>query len=193
MFAYLVDEITFPSTLQEIGNNAFSICMSLKGLELPEGLHTIGNNAFGMLEDSWPVRPPKETNRVYIPASVQYIGENAFDVLRLRHFEVAAGNPFYASLDGALTNASQDAILQPYSDGSGVYYVPEGIRTISWEMTRFLDVFKSEELLQYHFILPSSVTDFPVEPYDGDKPLVFHCPSDSPAEASGYILFRSQR
>ena len=58
-----------PDTLEEIQDEAFSGCISLRGMDLPDSLRHIGEQAFfgcASLE------------AVHIPASVEYIGQDAF-------------------------------------------------------------------------------------------------------------------
>ena len=56
--------------VETIGDEAFAWCIRISNpIELPEGLRTIGNNAFG--DCSW-------LSEVYLPASVEAIGERAF-------------------------------------------------------------------------------------------------------------------
>lgn len=91
-----LNNLEFPSTLRTIGFNAFSYCSSLSRVVFNEGLKTIDDNAFlsdsnsniGLKEFTLPSTLEsigakafrdmrKET--VFIPASVKYMGEGAFD------------------------------------------------------------------------------------------------------------------
>ena len=62
--------IKLPSSLQSIGNNAFSNCYNITSIELPNDIQSIGNyafeNCFGITE-------------IDLPNSLVSIGENAFD------------------------------------------------------------------------------------------------------------------
>ena len=63
-----IETITLPSSLKEIGCEAFRWCRKLKEIALPEGLEIIG---IGCFRDT----AIKEIN---IPSSVKTIGESAF-------------------------------------------------------------------------------------------------------------------
>ena len=58
-----------PGTLEEIRDEAFSGCISLRGLDLPGSLRHIGGEAFSDCAS---------LEAIHIPASVQHIGQNAF-------------------------------------------------------------------------------------------------------------------
>ncbi len=63
-------EITFPSSLKEIGRLAFLNCLALEKVDLPEGLETISEMAFGLCFN---------LAELEIPSSVREIGPDAFN------------------------------------------------------------------------------------------------------------------
>lgn len=62
-------ELTIPSTVKTIGNEAFSYMRRLKKVNLPEGLETIGERAFTLCE---------KLEECKIPSTVKSIGSSAF-------------------------------------------------------------------------------------------------------------------
>ncbi|MBR6766589.1 MAG: leucine-rich repeat domain-containing protein [Clostridia bacterium] len=85
--------VDFPSTLRSIGSRAFAGGVHIKHLDLPEGLESMGSEAFHsamFLSDTLDLPEGLKTigdrafadcswmSEVYIPASVETIGENAF-------------------------------------------------------------------------------------------------------------------
>lgn len=66
-----INVVNFPSTLEEIGGNAFSNCSELMmELSLPESLRTISSRAF---------QNTKIQGTLYLPSSLEFIGEGAFN------------------------------------------------------------------------------------------------------------------
>lgn len=66
----LSGNLSIPSTVTRIGENAFSYCQFKGGLNLPANLTYIGDRAFCYCQ--W------MTGSLYIPDSVTYLGESAF-------------------------------------------------------------------------------------------------------------------
>lgn len=63
-----INEVSFPSTITVIGDNAF-MHSSLETLNLPNGLNHIGKMAFAQCQ---------QLTKIFIPGSVKFIGERAF-------------------------------------------------------------------------------------------------------------------
>lgn len=95
--------VQFPSTLRTIGSDAFRLCISLKEITLPEGLQTIEAGAF----TSCSIKPGIKVD-IRIPASVEYIGEEAFAITGIDRIEVDPNNPHYFSRDGVLYKRNSD-------------------------------------------------------------------------------------
>ena len=66
----MLESITIPNSVSEIGNEAFRQCESVKEITIPESVSKIGELAF------WCCDSLKE---ITIPESVTEIGEDAFD------------------------------------------------------------------------------------------------------------------
>ena len=74
--------VTLPDAVTSIGAGAFRNCVFLDSADLPEGLETIGDEAF------------RNTNlqKVILPDTLEYIGENAFTVNHPLGFIVSEGS-----------------------------------------------------------------------------------------------------
>ena len=66
---YLLREVVLPDTLEEIGDDAFSGCVSLDTIRFPEGLKRIGDSAF------WDCDALEE---IVLPQSLEVIASDAF-------------------------------------------------------------------------------------------------------------------
>ncbi len=179
-------EVFFPDSLTSIGNYSFYGCTSLQAPTLPDGLTFIGRNAFGAQNYTLPLGNTIPQQTIRIPSQVKFIGFTAFDLFPSRVFEVDPENAYYASLDGALTNAAKDSLHQPASDGSGLLVIPEGIRYFDWANVDILDNYIISYDQPYEVVLPSTITQFPADDYSGTNPLLFHCPIGSPAETYAF-------
>ena len=77
-----LNKVYLPNTLEKIGVSSFDRCQSLQLVQIPEGLHSISSKAFhnsGM-------------ESLYIPKSVNWIGEHALCNCPLRAIEVSKDN-----------------------------------------------------------------------------------------------------
>lgn len=115
--------IVFPSTLKEIGADAFD-GTDLVDVTLPDGLTTIGRWAFAQSDI---------IETVTIPASVSMIGEGAFcGDTGLRSIQVASGNKNFISRDGVLFSSDMKTlILYPEGKTGPSYSVPDGVTKIN--------------------------------------------------------------
>lgn len=68
-----LEHVEFPSTLRVIGPRAFMLRNSLDSVILPEGLEEIGSRAF------YKTGYHSSNFKLYVPQSVKYIGEEAFE------------------------------------------------------------------------------------------------------------------
>ena len=117
--------IQFPDTLETIENYAFYGCENLSELALPNSLRWIGTGAFGT-HRFWN-DPSGSSVSFVIGSQVDYIGKNAFAGYKFTGFSVLPGNGNYHSMDGYLTNAAEDYILQAPTGISGYITIPDGI------------------------------------------------------------------
>lgn len=78
-------------------------------------------------------------NKVTLPACTEFVGAKAFDCKELESIEVAEGNPYYTSVEGALFSKDMKTLcFVPYNNqqpintdmGQGFYNVPEGVTHI---------------------------------------------------------------
>jgi hypothetical protein len=96
-----IGEIAFPSTLREIGANAFVNCNFIGPypFDFPEGLQTIGDNAFAIeMQDS------KKDCDMIIPQSVTYVGANAFQGRSLDEITINCAEFDYSALKSVVVN-----------------------------------------------------------------------------------------
>ncbi|MBQ2851354.1 MAG: leucine-rich repeat domain-containing protein, partial [Thermoguttaceae bacterium] len=117
-------EVSFPSRLQTIGDDAFSGCFSLLEVSLPEGLQTIGDDAFSGCSS---------LTEVSLPAGLQTLGDRAFYGCKsLLNFGVAKGNANFRSVDGVLFSADGKKLLKyPCGRQKTEYVVPDGVVEIA--------------------------------------------------------------
>lgn len=101
-------ELSLPSSLKKIGNNAFCDVLLYCELELPENLEYIGDGAFSTTD--------MHNDVIYIPASVEHIGLLAFLEDTDKKFEVDEKNAYYSSDEGGiLYNKDKTKIIScPY-------------------------------------------------------------------------------
>lgn len=85
-------QVTIPSEITYIGNNAFSNCNTLKEVTIPEGIKGIGSSAFSGCETLEKINIPssikwiepraflncKSLNKIEITGNLEYIGDSAF-------------------------------------------------------------------------------------------------------------------
>ncbi|MBR6417125.1 MAG: leucine-rich repeat domain-containing protein [Bacteroidales bacterium] len=113
--------VSFPSTLESIGDHAFMETGLGGELRLPEGLISLGNGAFSgcaFLE------------KVFIPKSLKYLDSGAFSYcVRLSGFEVERGNPHIDS-KGECLLSDNGTILRA---GCRFSEIPEGVKYIGEE------------------------------------------------------------
>ncbi len=100
-----LETVTIPasSSLETIGNEAFSECINLKNINLPTSLKTIGRWAFSdchSLESLW------------IGPLVDSIGLNSFNAEQLADFAVDPANEHYASEDSVLYNKDKTTLIK---------------------------------------------------------------------------------
>ena len=117
VIGYGLVEITFPSTLREIGDEAFYGCTRFESLDLPENLESIGMAAFGKDEIDF-YSGDLENNtlpEVYIGAKVGWIGEQAFAAYLVEEFQVAEDNWYFSTRDGMLMTKNGNESVDIYA------------------------------------------------------------------------------
>ena len=117
VIGYGLVEITFPSTLREIGDEAFYGCTRFESLDLPENLESIGMAAFGKDEIDF-YSGDLENNtlpEVYIGTKVSWIGEQAFAAYLVEEFQVAEDNWYFSTRDGMLMTKNGNESVDIYA------------------------------------------------------------------------------
>ncbi|MDY6391708.1 MAG: leucine-rich repeat domain-containing protein [Bacilli bacterium] len=90
---------------------------------MPEGYQAIGDEAF---------EGCKKLTSIALPASLNYIGENAFSGTEGNlAFTVADGSGFYSALDGVLFNQSKTTLISYPQGKSGAYVIPETVTALA--------------------------------------------------------------
>lgn len=109
--ASCVENITFPDSLLEIGDDAFSGCICLKNIYLPHKLTGIGTRAFMGCDG---------ISELVIPKSIEYIGDEAFAFCRNlkrvflpTHFEIGQ-NVFHHNHPGIIITKYQKGEDLPF-------------------------------------------------------------------------------
>ena len=180
-------EVIFPEGLTAIGNYAFYDCTDLRIPVFPEGLRKLGVHCFDT--GDWAFEPeeiPKEQAVIRIPASLEYIGDHAFDLFINTRFEVSGDNRHYSTAGGALTNKAGDTVYYIATDPDFRAVYPEGTVEFREDV---MDVYAGVNILAGNVVrkifLPESMTKFPerVSNYrNKDEHAVYHCPAGSEAE-----------
>ena len=180
-------EVILPEGLRKIGNYAFYDCTSLQVPVFPEGLEELGMHCFDT--GSWSFDPeeiPKEQSVIYIPASLEKIGDHAFDLFVGTRFEVSGDNRHYSGVDGALMNKAGDTVYYIATDPELRAIYPEG--TVEFSEAP-MDVYDGVNTLAGNVVrqiyLPASMTKFPKGLYsykNSDHYAIYHCPAGSEAE-----------
>lgn len=135
-------EVVIPSTIKEI--DGFTLCSSLKSIELPEGLLSIGIQAFADCD---------LLQTVTIPSTVTEIEMGAFQCCdTLTEINVAHGNNNFVDVDGVLFTKDMKTIIQyPLGKTQTSYVVPSTVETIGYK------AFDEVENLE-NIILPEGLT-----------------------------------
>ena len=144
-----VREVVLPETVKTIENGAFCGC-ELDTLELPESLEYIGIEAFGTPYGDDVFESTGTLSSVRLGKNVSFIGERAFDYLRLKEFFVDEENTVFSSLGGFLASKNGDVLLSVPSMSQWSVTIPEGVTRIAKSACT-----QSEEVLNFH--IPDSV------------------------------------
>jgi hypothetical protein len=120
--------ITIPNSVTSIGEEALSGCPSLTFITIPNSVTIIGEYAFSFCSG---------LTSISIPHSVISIGMGAFYVCEnLTSFDVDPDNPNYSSVDGVLFNKLQDILLECPDAKTGSYTIPNTVTSIGEEAFR---------------------------------------------------------
>ena len=148
-FAELICKVVLTEGNHRVENFAFTELPNLEEVYLPETLESIGASAFGGC-------PKLKT--IYIPAAVDYIARAAFaGCASMTHITVANDNPYFSTVDGALTNKEQTELIQVPGGASGSYTIPASIAVIL--PGAFMDCHKLTEVVfpDYFDTIPSDI------------------------------------
>lgn len=131
--------ITIPSTVTEIGEQAFMYCKWLESIDLPSSVTTLKRNAFFGCQRLVSVQLPSQLQvvpsccfasctslqTITIPASVNAISSDAFKSCNaLSSFVVEAGNTVYCSYDDVLYTADSTQIVAFPQGKTGSHTTP---------------------------------------------------------------------
>ena len=110
--------LTFPSSLQSIGDSAFRCCSSLTSLTLPSSLQSIGGGAF---------RGCSSLTSLTLPSSLQSIGGGAF--IGCTSLRSVICNQFYKVIGQMLLSSDGTQVIAYWGENSEVT-IPEGVQSI---------------------------------------------------------------
>jgi hypothetical protein len=120
-YAGLAINVVIPSDVYAIADIAF-YGSRITSVVMGETLQSIGRQAFAEC---------RNLESVSIPASVTYIGDDAFDRAGVSAINVAAGNAVYSSVDGVLFTKDKSQLLQyPMEKTAAAYNIPDGVEKI---------------------------------------------------------------
>ena len=112
--------VTIPSGVKEINYGAFDSCSGLTSVTIPEGVTYLGA-AFDTC---------RSLTSVKLPASLTSIGTPFVGCRGIKSFEVAAGNPAYASKDGLLLTKDGKILLRYPPGKTGPCSIPSSVTCI---------------------------------------------------------------
>ncbi len=114
--------VTIPNSVTEIGRVAFSRCSSLTSVTIPNSVTEIGEYAFSGCDS---------LTSVTIPNSVTYIGTAPFGrCSSLEEILVEEGNTEYTSEDGVLFNNGITTLIQCPGAKKSSYAIPNSVTAI---------------------------------------------------------------
>ena len=149
-----LESLTIPEGVLYI--DAFSGCIGLKSVSLPDGLVGIGESAF---QNCIKLTDPS------IPASVLSIGKQAFaGCMGITGFNIDAANPNYTTSDGVLFDKSMTTLIQCPARKTGDYIIPDSVKNLAD------GAFSNCKLLEI-ISIPSSVTEIGSSVFQGAESL----------------------
>jgi len=132
----------------KIGEYAFSNCLGLTSVEIPDSVTEIGRNAFEGCTGLTSVKIPASVTEigfeafsgctaltsVVIPESVTKIGWDAFEgCTGLKNFQVDADNPTYCDIEGVLFSKDKTKILAYPNAKATEYKLPDSVMKIGYK------------------------------------------------------------
>ena len=129
-------------TVSSIAENAFTGCLKLKDVVIPEGVTSVGNYAFGWCYN---------LTSVTIPDSVTFFGEGVFEsCMKMKSISISKEHPALAMSNGALIRKEDKTLLYVIGVKGTDYEIPWGITKIG------TSAFSESKLKS--IIIPDSVT-----------------------------------
>ncbi len=124
------------SKLTSIGNGAFSACIHLEKIVLPEGLTTIGKNVLTYTTASSYIDGKNvklyynlySLEKLVLPSTLEKIGEGSLPNLAMT-IELAEGNKSFAIENGILYDAGKTVLIRAF-DPTGDITIPSTVKTI---------------------------------------------------------------
>ena len=120
----ILESITLPSTLTEIGPHAFFWCRNLKEIQIPDGVTRIGADAFCSCQSLTRIQLPKSLQEIgpeafafsgltslALPSGLEKIGEGAFEGCTALQSFTLTDNPFFCLKDGCLYSADKKTLF----------------------------------------------------------------------------------
>ncbi len=143
-----LSNISLPSHLEVIDQEAFSLCYNLLNITLPESLRVIGERAFANTGLLYVDIPEGVTSigdaafancsslaNVSLPNSLTTMGSNPFDNSKaIGTIKISADHPVFEIVDGVLFNKKEHKLIYyPTGSSTVAYTVPEGVTAIGKE------------------------------------------------------------
>lgn len=190
-----IDKISFEddSKIKVIGEYAFNYCTNLTNIELVEGIEEIRDGAFAN----------SSIESIYIPTSVNYIGNDVFkDTSYLKEIVVSCYNFKYSSIDGNLYSEDLRTLIKYcYGKNETTFTLLDSVTSIGDSAFNLYDGYSglstlilndklsyigSEAFSNCYFdmVLPSSLISFNLLAFKGYKGSAFSVDKDNPLYCS---------
>ena len=138
--------VTLPDSVNYISDSAFRDCLALQTVNFGTAENIqIHSNAFYNTG----------ITTLYIPENIEYIGEYAFVGLEnLTAYEVAEGNPYYASVDGILYNKEVEKVIAVPAARTGKITLPQTVENLGF------GAFENSDVTEVEFAEGSNILTF---------------------------------